>query len=231
MNLELLDEPFHVSQIHWRVGSTDKEKRNGMALAYLDSRDVMDRLDQAAGTANWQSEHCWSDGKKLNCRIGVLINGVWVWKSDGAGDTSYEADKGAFSDAFKRAAVSWGIGRYLYRSPNWWAQIVPKGKSYGFTDEAIKELKQKYDHWLLPGRQAKFNAAYTRHKVVFDSLLDAFEADNLQAAAEYWVQIPEEDQVHLWLAPSYGGLLDQNTKKLIRSTGFTQATMKLKEAA
>ena len=39
---------------------------------------------------------------------------VWIAKSDGAGSTDVEGDKGGISDAFKRAAVKWGIGRYLY---------------------------------------------------------------------------------------------------------------------
>ena len=41
----------------------------------------------------------------------------WVTKSDGAEDSTIEAVKGAYSDSFKRAAVKWGIARYLYH-PN-----------------------------------------------------------------------------------------------------------------
>src|SRR5690606_35602811 len=48
------------------------------------------------------------------CKLGINVDGAWVWKSDGAGDTQVEAEKGGISDAFKRAAVKWGIGRYLY---------------------------------------------------------------------------------------------------------------------
>lgn len=228
MDLELLAEPFHVSQIHWRVGSTTKDKTSGMALAYVDSRDVMDRLDKVCGAENWQVEHPWSDGKKLNCRIGININGSWVWKSDGAGDTAYEGDKGAFSDALKRAAVSWGIGRYLYRSPNWWAQIVPKGTSYAFTDASITELKGKYDNWLLPGKKEKFWDAYGRNRMDFDALLEALDKQDLDAAAEYWNRIPEIDQSRLWLAKSHGGMLDQNSKTIIHSTPFAVATAKAK---
>lgn len=231
MIIERLAEPFHASQIHWRVGSTNKDKTSGMALAYLDSRDVMDRLDNVVGPDNWQSEHPWSDGKKLSGRIGIRINGEWVWKGDGAGDTAVEADKGAFSDALKRAAVSWGIGRYLYRCPNWWADLEPRGRSYAFTQKALKELNQKYDQWLLPNRQKRFQMAYTKNREVFDSFLDAMVAEQYEAAAEYWARIPEEDQEKLWLAKSDGGLLDQEVKKHIRSTGFTVATMRAREAA
>jgi hypothetical protein len=39
------------------------------------------------------------------CEIGLLIEDDWLWRSNGAGNTDFEPDKGAYSDAFKRAAV------------------------------------------------------------------------------------------------------------------------------
>ena len=70
-DLKLLEEPFHVSQIHWRPGSVSGNK--GMALAYITARDVEERLDKVVGRANWQSDYPWSDGKKLHCRIGIHV--------------------------------------------------------------------------------------------------------------------------------------------------------------
>lgn len=118
-----LHRPFHAGSIHWRAQTVTAAKTGGhaaLALAYLDARDVMDRLDQVCTPACWQSEHFDAGGGKLGCRIGVFIDGMWVWKSDGAGDTDVEAEKGAFSGALKRAAVSWGVGRYLYDIGNVW---------------------------------------------------------------------------------------------------------------
>ena len=48
------------------------------------------------------------------CAISIRINNEWVTKWDGAQETAVEPIKGGFSDAMKRAAVQWGIGRYLY---------------------------------------------------------------------------------------------------------------------
>lgn len=118
-----LREPFPVKSIHWRVGATSKDKSKGIALAYIDSRDVMKRLDDVMGPENWQDRYPWSDGGRLVCEIGLRINNEWLWKANGAGDTQVEAEKGAFSDAFKRAAVLWGIGRYLYMLPNVWTPL------------------------------------------------------------------------------------------------------------
>lgn len=123
MSLLDLAKPFPEGDIHWRVQGTPYE-RNGqysaLALAYLDARDVMDRLDEACGPENWQSEFAETAKGRVVCRLGIRIGDDWVWKSDGAGDTDVEGEKGGLSDALKRAAVAWGIGRYLYRlDPPW----------------------------------------------------------------------------------------------------------------
>jgi len=115
-----LEAPFATELISWRVGSTNKkykkqgEPNKGKPLAYIDARDVMERLDGVMGVGNWQNDYMDCGGGKLACRLGLYLDGQWVWKTDGAGSTDMEAEKGAFSDAFKRAAVRWGIGRYLY---------------------------------------------------------------------------------------------------------------------
>lgn len=116
-----LKRPFPVKDISWRVGATNKDKTKGIALAYIDARDVMKRLDDTMGI-NWQCRYSHADGKVI-CDIGLRIDGEWLWRANGAGDTDIEAEKGAISDAFKRAAVMWGVGRYLYMLPNTWVEI------------------------------------------------------------------------------------------------------------
>lgn len=127
--LKALLEPFPPEAVSWRVGSTNKEGTRGMALAYIDARDVMERLDAVCGPANWSDyyEVEWfpSDTKKMiiTCQLSVCVDGEWVSKSDAADNTDIEAVKGGHSDAFKRAAVKWGIGRYLYCMDSPWVEI------------------------------------------------------------------------------------------------------------
>lgn len=104
---------FPHEAISWRAQSVTKDGTKAMALAYIDARDVMRRLDDVCGPANWQCRYPHADSKTI-CEIGIKSGDEWVWKANGAGDTDIEAEKGAISDAFKRAAVLWGIGRYLY---------------------------------------------------------------------------------------------------------------------
>ena len=47
----------------------------------------------------------------------------WIEKIDGAENTDFESIKGGISDSFKRAAVLWGIGRYLYLFDAKWATL------------------------------------------------------------------------------------------------------------
>jgi hypothetical protein len=87
----------------------------GKPLTYVDARYVMQVLDSEVVPGNWQDEYQLGAGGKVSCRIGIYVDDRgWVWKGDGAGATDIEGDKGSFSDAFKRAAVKWGIARDLY---------------------------------------------------------------------------------------------------------------------
>jgi hypothetical protein len=122
MNLHDLSAPFNPDEIEWRVGATNKDKTKGIALAYITARAVMDRLDQICGPENWQCRYSHA-GDKTVCEIAVRCNDEWVVKSNGAGDTDVEGPKGALSDAFKRAAVLWGIGRYLYSLDSPWVAL------------------------------------------------------------------------------------------------------------
>src|SRR5207249_11297034 len=63
----------------------------------------------------------------------------WSTKMDGGGQSEQpdEGDrrKAAFSDALKRAAVKFGIGRYLYRLPALWVDYDPAKKQLRSTPQ------------------------------------------------------------------------------------------------
>lgn len=146
--LEQLAEPFEPARVSWRVGATSGDKTKGLALAYIDARDVMARLDEVCGADGWQNDYPHANGKTV-CRIGIRIKDEWIWKANGAGDTDVEAEKGALSDAFKRAAVMWGIGRYLYDVDSPWVQIEAMGRSFKIKDSEKPKL-----YALLGGKRA-----------------------------------------------------------------------------
>jgi len=140
MDFDLLLAPFPPENVNWRVGSTNSSKTKALALAYIDARDVMDRLDEVCGAAHWQRKHSVF-GEKNYCEVGVKCGDEWVWKGDFADDTDIEGTKGGASDSFKRAAVSWGIGRYLYSLPAVWVTIEPAGRGHRIAASEFPRLR------------------------------------------------------------------------------------------
>lgn len=140
---EKLKTPFKPDEIEWRVSATNKEKTKGLAVAYITNRAIQKRLDEVVGIFNWQNKFEIVGNAKV-CGISIFINEKWVTKYDGASDTDIEAVKGGLSGAMKRAAVQWGIGRYLYNLPGQWVKIKQQGKSYAIDDTPI------LPDWALP---------------------------------------------------------------------------------
>ena len=97
----------------WRVQSYSKFKAEATCVAYIDARNVMDILDDIVGPENWQDDYKVIDGNLL-AGIGILTEKGWIWKWDTGTESNIEKEKGQMSDAFKRAGVKWGIGRFLY---------------------------------------------------------------------------------------------------------------------
>ena len=124
---EQLKIPFPVNRVHWRMGARTKDKSKGMPLAYIDARDVMQRLDEVFGVGKWQDSYTETSSGRIICELECYIDSMWIKKSDGAGDTGTEGEKGAISDAFKRAAVKFGIGRYLYAVKSGWVELDQYG--------------------------------------------------------------------------------------------------------
>ena len=127
MNLENLKKeiPFK-----WRVQSTNQW--GAQCVAYIDARDVQDLLDDVLGAENWQTKYTEHKGN-LFCSIGVFLKdrAYWTWKEDCGTESNVEKQKGEASDAFKRAAVMWGIGRFLYSMPIIKLDVVDvKGKFF-----------------------------------------------------------------------------------------------------
>lgn len=130
--LKLL-EPFDPKDIEWKSGSfTDKNGGKALAMAYLNARAIMNRLDDVLGAENWQDTYQQISGeggqRGFICTIHIRIGDDWIGKSDAADESDFEAIKGGISDAFKRAANKWGIGRYLYNLDAEWVKAEKTGK-------------------------------------------------------------------------------------------------------
>ena len=132
---ELLAAPFEHSDIEWRLQWNDDEKGSGLAVPYVTNRAIQNRLDKVLGVGGWRNEYIpWhNDGKKSSQICGISIyfeeRREWITKHDGAEDSDIEPVKGGLSDSMKRAAVQWGIGRYLYSAETVFVQTEKRGKT------------------------------------------------------------------------------------------------------
>jgi hypothetical protein len=117
-----LSEPFDPAMVKFKPQVISGNR--AMALAYVDARVIQDRLDEVLGVEGWQDDYEVLPDGSVICRLRLKLGRKWITKVD-VGGPSEQPDggdrmKAAFSDALKRAAVKFGIGRYLYRLPNQW---------------------------------------------------------------------------------------------------------------
>lgn len=118
MDLNKLDEPFAPEDIEWRVQQCGMASNGpwAMVLCYVTNRAIMKRLDEVCGKAGWRNEYRdIPNNGGVECGISIKSDGEWITKWDAAENTQIEGVKGGRSGAMKRAAVQWGIGRYLYQ--------------------------------------------------------------------------------------------------------------------
>jgi hypothetical protein len=107
---------------------------HGQFMAYIDARDVFNRLDAVLGVDWWRDsvKRVNEDGSVI-VSLSLCVNGEWLTKEDigypnnpGAG-VEDEPLKAAVSDGIKRAAVHYGVGRFLYDLPATWTEIDQYG--------------------------------------------------------------------------------------------------------
>lgn len=150
--MKLLARPFHPSVVEWKPGSVTKDGKRALAMAYADIRAYQERLDEAFGVFGWQVRYQpWRDDRLIAIvSVHDPKSGAWVDKAstgepdprNGSGNegTTVEAQ------AFKRACVMIGIGRYLYEFPATWADYDQGAKT--FSGSGMNTLnKRLWDHY------------------------------------------------------------------------------------
>lgn len=128
LDLSALRSCFAEEDISWRPLVYTRDKKRALVVAYISNRAIMDRLDAVCGPANWRNSFRRGPDGGVICGISIRIDGEWVTKWDGAENTEIESVKGGLSASMRRAAVHWGIGRYLYRLPRVWVPVDERGR-------------------------------------------------------------------------------------------------------
>jgi hypothetical protein len=136
----------------------------------------MKRLDEVCTPQNWQDNYRDVNGRML-AGIGIKCDSDWIWKWDIGSETSIEKDKGLISDSFKRAAVKWGIGRYLYA-----LDVV-------YLPASERKAQGKFPH-VVDGSKKRI---YDLTAYINDSLAGRESTEDKKTAA-YWSGIADQCQ-------------------------------------
>jgi Rad52/22 family double-strand break repair protein len=135
INFKALQDYFEADAIEWRVQQAGEKHGRVWAICvpYVTNRAIQVRLDEVVGPENWRNEFLPGPDGGVMCGLSVRVGGEWVTKWDGAENTDVEGVKGGLSGAMKRAAVQWGIGRYLYALDETFAHVHDNGRFRGKT--------------------------------------------------------------------------------------------------
>lgn len=151
-----LKAPFKAEEIEWRVDRGQKTANGNFVfvLAYVSNRAIQNRLDEVFGPFGWKNEFREWKGTNQICGISVwdTEKKEWVTKWDGADDSNQDPIKGGISGAMKRAAVQWGIGRYLYNLDQNRVELKQRGDNYTNIRVSKKGQADEYitGYWDIP---------------------------------------------------------------------------------
>ncbi len=162
--------------------------KKGPGFHYITARTAMNRLDEVLGPENWWDEYIPCQDSVI-CKLSIgLPDGRVLTKADAGGYAGMadagDDDKSGFSDAFKRAAVKFGVARYLYKDG------VPTFRGEGATAAAAGPAAELFDS---PEPEA-LGAADEAQVESFSEYLDqAASLDDLVGhAGEIWAKMAPE---------------------------------------
>ena len=167
-----LTEPFDPSEIKWRVTHPTRDGSRGAVIAFADPRAYSDRLNQIFTPSGWtrtyevntvssvtrmKKDKLIQTGKVLvTCTVTIAGLGIHADSGEEWADEE-NAMTSAQAQAFKRACICFGLGRYLYNFAEMW---VP-----------LNEYRQPINlpplpQWALPRASATEGKPGTRPPVV-----------------------------------------------------------------
>ena len=120
--LEKLAQPFPASSIYWRAGTMSRDKKRAQALPYAEPRIYEDRLNQICPGLWSVSFRPWGESRII-CDLSI---GELTRSSTGEENEGFAPGTAAEAQAFKRACVKFGLGRYLYDIPIVWVPFDEK---------------------------------------------------------------------------------------------------------
>lgn len=162
-----LRQPFPASRIDWKVQTKKKDETAALVVAYVDARDVSERLNKVC-PGQWSTKfgvlYSNEDVLGVECALTIRTDEVALTRADvGIGDLSDDMMnaglKTHYSDALKRAAVHFGVNSCAYELPTIWLNeeklYKSNGKIRGIADAGKANLTERYEKWVHTEQVAK----------------------------------------------------------------------------
>lgn len=144
-DLSLLRGYFSESDLVWRPSRYSADRNRAMVVAHVRDRAIMDRLDSVCGPENWHNRFGKGPNGGALCGLSIRVRGEWVTKWDSAEILPYllkttvtpsnplskdprKTSLRLMGGGLRRAALLWGIGRYLQRMPSQWIPVDDTGR-------------------------------------------------------------------------------------------------------
>ena len=176
--LAALAAPFDPGEISWKPGATyprDNPNR-ALALAYVDSRAYMERLNQVCA-GSWSDHYSptfFEDRIYVTCNLTIFGVTRCDVGEESMGDNAYTT---ACAQAFKRTCVKFGLGAYLYSFPQEWAEYDNQKRR--FSDEGNRKLHNMAIEWTKRFTQEEPPPVDTESYLQFAAMMSTSKGTNL----------------------------------------------------
>lgn len=169
-----LARPFTAQEVKWRIERLPAEPHIGRKVPYIAAHQVQARLDEIVLPHRWAVSftEVFSGARlaTVRCKLSIQqADGTWLAKEDAgavpqaaARGEALDLDriyKGAYSDALKRAAVQWGIGRSLKLLGPTMVRLDDNGNEIGpLVDTTLSNSQEPPSTVVQPQTQPQLSA-------------------------------------------------------------------------
>jgi len=184
--IDKLTMPLDKSDIELRIGIVNK--RGFSLLLYKTARTDVRKLIESG--AVWKNTHQYDASGLMTCTISIYDteNRLWVDRTDVGKESRTEAEKGMYSDSFKRAGFRWGVGLELYTAPFIWINWETDGKKpknfypsnliveeYAVEKGRIVKLLLSYQGEIIYSYGTSSKSTATKELVILDEIANIYE--------------------------------------------------------
>ncbi len=135
--LKVLKAPFPKDRVGVKVQSFNRERTRALLVLYLQHTDVQNRIEEVDPSWSMEAIRDEAIDDTFVVRMRMTVKGI-SRENVGEGNDL----KAAYSDALKRCAMLFGIGRYLYDSETVWVDYQePRDRYKRWTSDDFERAR------------------------------------------------------------------------------------------